>query len=157
MSDTQAPAGWYPDPSGNLMKLRYWDGAQWTEQWKDSETLPQQVPTQTPVQVPVDTNVPYANQQMYAQAPVQGKDKSNLAIASLVLGIVGPFAAIIIALFGYVCGILAIVFGVKSLKSTRRTMAIVGLVLGIITLLVAVANSALGVMLAMSEFSYYFY
>ncbi|WP_417331591.1 DUF2510 domain-containing protein [Gordonibacter urolithinfaciens] len=23
-------AGWYPDPSGNATRLRYWDGMQWT-------------------------------------------------------------------------------------------------------------------------------
>ncbi|MEG0015424.1 MAG: DUF2510 domain-containing protein [Gordonibacter sp.] len=26
-----AQAGWYPDPSGDTTRLRYWDGAQWTE------------------------------------------------------------------------------------------------------------------------------
>lgn len=27
---TQPQAGWYPDPSGDSSKLRYWDGTQWT-------------------------------------------------------------------------------------------------------------------------------
>lgn len=31
-----AQAGWYPDPSGNTSKLRYWDGTQWTDQYTDS-------------------------------------------------------------------------------------------------------------------------
>jgi len=34
MADQQA--GWYPDPSGDGTKLRYWDGAQWTENFADS-------------------------------------------------------------------------------------------------------------------------
>lgn len=29
MADYQA--GWYPDPSGDVSRLRYWDGAQWTD------------------------------------------------------------------------------------------------------------------------------
>ena len=29
MADPQA--GWYPDPSGDATKLRYWNGAQWTD------------------------------------------------------------------------------------------------------------------------------
>lgn len=150
MSETQAPAGWYPDPAGDTTKLRYWDGIQWTEQWQDVVAAPQQ----TPVQTPAATNAQYVNPQMYAQAPVQTKDKSNLAIASLVLGIVGPFVAIF-ALFGYICGILAIVFGVKSLKSARRTMAIIGIILGIVGILAAIASSAIGVMSAVSSYPYY--
>jgi hypothetical protein len=31
---SQPPAGWYPDPQG-LMRLRYWDGSQWTEHTAD--------------------------------------------------------------------------------------------------------------------------
>ncbi|MFI1509071.1 phospholipid scramblase-related protein [Streptomyces sp. NPDC020597] len=29
---SNTPAGWYPDPHGAAQTLRYWDGAQWTEQ-----------------------------------------------------------------------------------------------------------------------------
>lgn len=32
----QAPAGWYPDPSGNANKLRYWDGDAWTDNYTDA-------------------------------------------------------------------------------------------------------------------------
>ena len=31
-----AQAGWYPDPSGDTTKIRYWDGAQWTDQFQDA-------------------------------------------------------------------------------------------------------------------------
>ncbi|MDR0500358.1 MAG: DUF2510 domain-containing protein [Coriobacteriales bacterium] len=33
MSETQSPPGWYPDPTGDTTKQRYWDGNQWTDQF----------------------------------------------------------------------------------------------------------------------------
>ena len=30
-------AGWYPDPSGNATRLRYWDGMQWTNDFADAQ------------------------------------------------------------------------------------------------------------------------
>lgn len=35
-------AGWYPDPSGDASKLRYWDGTRWTDHYTDAQqgTLP---------------------------------------------------------------------------------------------------------------------
>lgn len=33
---SESRAGWYPDPSGDQSKLRYWDGNQWTEDYADS-------------------------------------------------------------------------------------------------------------------------
>lgn len=32
----QPQAGWYPDPSGDNGKLRYWDGVQWTDSYMDN-------------------------------------------------------------------------------------------------------------------------
>lgn len=32
----EAKPGWYPDPSGDKTKLRFWDGSQWTEQFMDA-------------------------------------------------------------------------------------------------------------------------
>ena len=29
--------GWYPDPSGNATRLRYWDGMQWTNDFADAQ------------------------------------------------------------------------------------------------------------------------
>ena len=29
-------AGWYADPDGDVTKLRYWDGTQWTDQYMDA-------------------------------------------------------------------------------------------------------------------------
>lgn len=34
-------AGWYPDPSGDKTKLRWWDGNQWTDNYADAVTAQQ--------------------------------------------------------------------------------------------------------------------
>lgn len=34
---TTPAAGWYPDPSGDSSKLRYWDGANWTEHFAPAQ------------------------------------------------------------------------------------------------------------------------
>lgn len=49
MADQQA--GWYPDPSGDASKLRYWNGTQWTNDFADAQgaAQPGAQPTQ-PVQ-----------------------------------------------------------------------------------------------------------
>lgn len=39
-------AGWYPDPSGDQTKLRWWDGNQWTDNYADA-VAPQQQPAQS--------------------------------------------------------------------------------------------------------------
>ena len=61
--------------------------------------------------------------------PVGNPSKNGFAIASLCCGI----ASIVCCCFtgvGLVLGILGLVFGILSLKSQKRTMAIVGLVFG---------------------------
>ncbi len=39
-----AQAGWYPDPSGDATKLRYWDGERWTDDYADAQPNAQAVP-----------------------------------------------------------------------------------------------------------------
>ena len=88
---TDVPAGWYPDPSGNASKFRYWDGAQWTDQLQDrfAQEAPSQptygaVPGQpyqpgqpaygaVPAQPyqPVQPTYPVAQNQPYQQMPPQ--------------------------------------------------------------------------------------
>lgn len=65
------------------------------------------------------------------------KDKKGFSIAALVLGIV----AIVLCCIWYIsipCGILAIVFGILGIKSSKRGMSIAGLVTGAIGLIVAI-------------------
>lgn len=33
---SESREGWYPDPSGDSTRLRYWDGSQWTDMYADS-------------------------------------------------------------------------------------------------------------------------
>ena len=49
-----AEAGWYPDPMGDATKLRYWDGAAWTDHYAPAQ--PQAAATATP-QPTVTVNV----------------------------------------------------------------------------------------------------
>jgi hypothetical protein len=44
---TQIPAGWYPDPAPQTLpgRLRYWDGAAWTEHVSDAGVTGSDPPT----------------------------------------------------------------------------------------------------------------
>jgi len=87
MAETQA--GWYPDPSGDASKLRYWDGAQWTSNLSDAQ--PGQTVPQQPV---VSETPPYSSQAqpVYTQAtyaPNQAdSNKSTLRMVAFVFCII---------------------------------------------------------------------
>ncbi|MGY8768904.1 MAG: DUF4190 domain-containing protein [Pirellulales bacterium] len=74
---------------------------------------------------------------------------NGLAIAALVLGIVGFFGACL-PICRLPLNIIGIVLGVMGLKSDNLGMAIAGLVLCIIGLLLTLANAAFGAYLAMT-------
>ena len=59
------------------------------------------------------------------------KDRKGFAIAALVLGIVSIVLACVWFL-SIPCGILAIIFGALSLKSSKRGFSIAGIITGII-------------------------
>lgn len=122
-----------------------------------------------PVQPQVHTVPPQANNippyqqgnpippiQMQYQAPVK-KDNKGLAVASLVLGIISIVFAIFcccIPYIGVLCGILAIIFGIVGIKSSGKTMAIVGLCLGIATLLLGIISIVLVTSGSLAEIFY---
>ncbi|MFF1691413.1 MULTISPECIES: phospholipid scramblase-related protein [unclassified Streptomyces] len=66
-TQSNTPAGWYPDPQGAPQTLRWWDGAQWTE-----HTSPVQQPAGQ--QVPQQAQQP---QQQHVQQPAQGQFASH--------------------------------------------------------------------------------
>jgi hypothetical protein len=161
MTDTQIPAGWYADPSGDTTKLRYWDGAKWTEQTCDAAVLTGQAsqPMTTPVSpytqptTPSPAN-PYQQPTYGTPGTPPVTDRSGAATAALICGIVGIPGALLIALIGYVLGIIAIVMGVRSRTSSKKTFATAGIILGIVTLIIALTNSILGILFFNNYFSF---
>lgn len=128
MQENQTPApGWYPDNVPGSNKLRYWDGVAWTANVTDA--------------------APQAVSPQYA-APVASPGGGK-AIASLVLGIVG-LVAWYLPVIGYPVTIVGLVMGVMGMKSSRRGMAIAGVVLSALGLLITIINSALGVYMALT-------
>lgn len=67
---TNPIAGWYPDPSGDKTKLRWWDGNQWTDNYADA-VAPQQPAQAQPQQARVQQPVQPQAQQLQAQAQPQ--------------------------------------------------------------------------------------
>lgn len=103
---------------------------------------PVPAPSATPVVAPVQQPQPV---QPTASAVVAQPSKQDKAgTVALVCGLCS-FAGILLAIAGWVLGIIAIVFGAKGLRGAKRSQAIAGLVLGIIGLLLSVFNSLLGV------------
>ena len=136
MNETTPVAGWYPDPSGDTTKLRYWDGTQWTDHSKAATTVGGTVPTtpatptsHTPYQAapgqPVYT-APTYSQPAYIQPQANG-----LAIGAMITGIAGLVGLLC---FGILlpCSIAAIILGVIGRKKEyQKGMATAGLIMGI--------------------------
>ena len=91
----------------------------------------------------------------YRGAPIYPQ-KSNFGTISMVLGIVGILFALLLPIIAYPLGIIGIILGVKARKNNEpRSTA--GLVLSIITLVVAAINSILGVLMALGSYYWYYY
>ena len=128
MESSQQPAGWYDDPEDGT-QLRYWDGAQWTQDRSPKGGAPQPGAVGA---APV--------------AVVQGKTNGK-ATASLVLGLV--------ALLIWPSAILGLIFGFIARKEIAENpgqqgqgMATAGIVcsivfgiLGILWMINVLANS----------------
>jgi hypothetical protein len=71
------------------------------------------------------------------------KKGTGMAIASLVLGIVGIIAWLI-PIIGLPIGIVALVLGILGIKRSSYGMSIVGIVLAVICLVLTIINSAIG-------------
>lgn len=72
-------------------------------------------------------NEPNVNNENGSRNTTEGK--KGFSVASLVLGLVG------LVICALICGILAIVFGLKGRKLDGKNMATAGLILGIIDLI----------------------
>jgi hypothetical protein len=142
MADEQIPAGWYPDPAGDTTKIRYWDGRGWTDQTQPALNPELQggvVDSMRPVNMPVTPQPVYApGQDVSAYTrPTQSNGREGMAIAALVLGIVGIPSCICYGL-SIIPGILALIFGILSLKSSRKGMAIAGIICGGVTIVLGI-------------------
>ena len=154
---SQQQAGWYPDPSGDTSKLRYWNGSQWTNDFSDfpqtsqpiepaqaiSPYQPHQAAQSTQqhqrVQPPIPIQYPpygypssgqpvYPQPQYYAQAPAQ--QYNGLAIASFVCGIIGICVSCSFVVLPF--SVTATVLGALGrTKPGNRGLANAGLALGI--------------------------
>jgi hypothetical protein len=97
---------------------------------------------ETPPQIP--------SQPVYQPPTPPATDRYVLAIISLVLGILN-----LCAWFVPICGgplaIVGIILGVLGLNSSRRGMAIAGIVLSGIALLLAIINAAFGAYLGLTR------
>jgi hypothetical protein len=141
MADEQIPAGWYPDPTGDLSKIRYWDGAAWTEHTQSTVNpeLQNSAAGTTPYVAggaPATLQPVYAPGQtvpVYATNP-QVKDRSGMSVASLILGIISIPCCVTVYV-GALFGVLAIIFGALGIKSSKRGMAVAGIICGVVGLL----------------------
>jgi hypothetical protein len=106
--------------------------------------VPPTPPEPDPVMAAITSQIPVAELKTVVN------DRSNWAIASLVLGLVGLVGFIIPGVCTILSSVPAIVLGVMSLKSQRRNMAIGGIVLGIVEILALIVIIILfGLALAM--------
>lgn len=78
-----------------------------------------------------------------ADVPPQKKDYFALAITSLVLGIFS-LLGFILPICGLPMSILGLIFGIISTTSSKRGLAIAGIVLSVTSLILATANVAIG-------------
>lgn len=98
----------------------------------------------------------YTPEPVYTPSPTkQGEgSKDWMAIVALVLGILS-LCGWLIPLCGFPLTVAGIILGILGMKSTKRTLAIVGLVLCGLALLATVINSILGAAFALSDPSMY--
>ncbi|MEU5539012.1 phospholipid scramblase-related protein [Streptomyces sp. NPDC020362] len=78
-TQSNTPAGWYPDPHGAAETLRYWDGAQWTEHTSPAQQTAGQVPHQ---QAAVQQPAAHIPQQQGADARVQRQVQQQAGVAA---------------------------------------------------------------------------
>lgn len=88
-----AQAGWYPDPSGDATKLRYWDGERWTDDYADAQPNAQAASQPTPAPQQPSAAQSVATPTYYPQAqPVANDSDRGLRLAAFILCIVSTVA-----------------------------------------------------------------
>ncbi len=59
---TNPQAGWYPDPSGDTSRIRYWNGTAWTNEFAPAQSAPSAAPEQQATAQPNQQQSAYAAQ-----------------------------------------------------------------------------------------------
>ncbi len=137
---TSWPPGWFPDPTGRH-DHRWWDGAAWTQHVADAgiaglDPLPDRSGPQSQGDLPGRHDGPGAGA---APAP---SSSDPVAGAALATGLVALLLAVI-PWFGLVLPVAAVVLGLVARSRIRTSqrrgdgLAIAGLVLGTVSLLLA--------------------
>lgn len=87
------------------------------------------------------------------QPPYQpaAKDQSGLAVASLVVGLVS-MTAWLLPICGLPLSITGLVLGILARDSTKKGMAITGVVLSIVALVLSIINSVIEVYLGLNGY-----
>ena len=128
------PAGWFPDPLGRY-EHRWFNGSTWTS---DVSTDGQRY---------VDPNGISAGHHPHRQQAAPDAVGNGSATAAMTCGIIGTLLAWLpfLVVAGAALGVLAVVFGVKGRRRAREngqggTMALIGLVTGVIALLLCIVG-----------------
>ena len=173
---TQPAAGWYPDPNGDASKIRWWDGTKWTEDVRENTTAgnaaAQSAPMVSGYQQGVSQPGAPGQYAPYGQVVAPVKDNSKLAQAGLICALAGLVMHILffvlaaatggssslsglfalLLLGGGVLTIPSIILGAIGMKSAKRSMAIIAMVLGIIGVVAFAAMMFLGIIAASSMY-----
>lgn len=112
--------------------------------------IPPAAPAQPPAYAPPPAGQYVPAPQGYPQPQPQARGGEGQAIAALVIGIVGALAWCL-PIVGVPLAIVGIVLGAMGMKSSKRTLAIIGLVLCVLSLLAGITNGILGAVLAVSD------
>lgn len=125
-----APAGWYPDRSG---ELRYWDGTAWTQ-----HTAPDPVRPPQPV---TETVYATGNGNTYAAASYQagypGTGTNGVGTAGFVLALIALLGSWI-PFVGWVVWFLGLVLSFIGVFKQPRGLAVAGLVISLIGVIILI-------------------
>ena len=150
MTVVNPQAGWYPDPSGDASKLRWWNGTEWTEDYTDAQGATEIVTsTQTGQQQDnqeQSADVFYYDNLQYDQAGFQNTGEvsstdSTLRLVAFIFCVVGT-VSLAFTIIGLAWGIPMTVHAWKIYKGQRNntiafgvcTLIFVNIIAGILLL-----------------------
>lgn len=155
MTDSNAPAGWYPAPHANG-EQRYWDGARWSEWTPEQAAAAHQGQASTSPERVNEPGLTEALQTRAADGPVQAgysnyagargdhtrptspPSSRGLALSASIVGAVALLAALV-PVIGSILAVAAITLGIIAVtRSQPRALSITGLALGTVAFLVSV-------------------